>query len=434
VNFSIGNDLLEIAKIDENEVKIDGSKIYAKSIVASEAIVEGSITADELHANSVTSTKIAADAIEVGHISSGAASSLDLSSNDSIKLVVTNQSANLFPSDPSNWEQGSISTVDGSLAASTTRIRSAGYITLNVGTLYTVSRLKSLSDQIILHYYNNSNAYIGNSGSSWITIYPYSFSLPSGATKMRILIRRLGATATAPTDVPDILFSIMPVDISGGVKTSKIEIGSDFINIESGGRLTLNAVDDIKIGSGGGTLASTIDLSANNSIKLAVSGGTNLLLNSDWSQGLQSSWETSGPGFLDTNASYLYNGKTPLRLVVDAGVTYRYSTQTVGVNIRDTNKFTLSFRYRVTSSNLTLAGSGSVVSISCLDSANVTISGGYFYIYPSTLTGSASWERREFSFAVPAGTEKIRMYIYARSDGVSSNFIHFSDVQLEKGT
>ncbi len=75
-------------------------------------------------------------------------------------------------------------------------------------------------------------------------------------------------------------WSPSPFDPASGVKTSKIEIGSDFIDIESGGRLTLNAADDIKIGPGGGTLASTIDLSANNSIKLAVSGGTNYLLDS----------------------------------------------------------------------------------------------------------------------------------------------------------
>ena len=90
-------------------------------------------------------------------------------------------------------------------------------------------------------------------------------------------------------------WSPSPSDPASGVKTSKIEIGSDFIDIKSGGTLTLDAANDIKIGSGSDTLASTIDLSANNSIKLAVSGGTNLLVGT----GLQS-YRTIGAA---TNAS-----------------------------------------------------------------------------------------------------------------------------------
>ena len=187
-----------------------------------------------------TLTLDAADDIKIGSGGDTLASTIDLSANDSIKLAVTNQSANLFPSDPSNWEQGTINEANGDLLTSSTRIRGVGYITLNAGTLYTVSRVKSLTGQIFLVYYNNSNAVIGHSGS-WVATYPYSFSLPSGATKIRAIVRKADNGTIVPTDVPGILCSIVPAGVSGGVKTSKIDIGSDFIDISSGGSLNISA-------------------------------------------------------------------------------------------------------------------------------------------------------------------------------------------------
>ncbi|NLG05959.1 MAG: hypothetical protein GX567_19350, partial [Clostridia bacterium] len=164
-------------------------------------------------------TAKAADADKLGGIDADDYSTTQ-QTNDSIKLAVTSQSANLFPSDPSDWSQGSISSSNGSNTAATNRIRSADYITLNAGTLYTVSRVKSLTRQIFLHYYNSSNTYIGNSG--WVTTYPYSFSLPSGATKIRVLIRKAGDSSIYPTDVPGTLFSIVPAGVSGGVHVDAI--------------------------------------------------------------------------------------------------------------------------------------------------------------------------------------------------------------------
>jgi len=214
----------------------------------------------------------------------------------------------------------------------------------------------------------------------------------------------------------------------------EVNNGGD-INVAAGGKINLTTSDDLMIGAQNiKAFAETIDLSANDSIKLTVkdaaSGGTNLLLNSDWSQGLQSGWTTTGPGFMD--AAYLYNGKASLRLVTEAGQTSRYSTQTVGVNTRDTNKFTLSFRYRVNSSILALAGSNRVATVYCRDSADATI--GTFYVTYPELPGGTTWSRKELSFAAPAGTEQIQVVMYARSNGTDSNMVWLSDVKLEKGT
>jgi hypothetical protein len=207
-----------------------------------------------------TLTLDAADDIKIGSGSDTLASTIDLSANDSIKLAVTNQSANLFPSDPSNWEQGGILFADGSPTTSTTRIKSAGYITLNPGTLYTVSRVKSLTGQIRLCYFNNSNAYIGNS-EEWVATSPYSFSLPSGATKMRVVVRNADNGTIVPTDVPDILFSIVPAGVSGGVKTSSVEVNSNGIYMDTTGTFNVNAGVGVNIRGGSG--ASSIGISNN---------------------------------------------------------------------------------------------------------------------------------------------------------------------------
>ncbi|MGI6227751.1 MAG: hypothetical protein ACOYJ1_16040, partial [Peptococcales bacterium] len=188
------------------------------------------------------------------------ASTIDLSANNSIKLAVTSQSANLFPSDPSNWEQGTINEANGSLLSSSARIRSKNYITLNAGTLYTVSRVKSLTSQIFLVYYNNSNAVIGHSGT-WVATYPYSFSLPSGATKMRVIVRTADNDAIVPTDVPGILFSIVPAGVSGGVKTSSVEVNSNGIYMDTTGTFNVNAGVGVNIKGGSG--ASSIGISNN---------------------------------------------------------------------------------------------------------------------------------------------------------------------------
>lgn len=205
------------------------------------AVQDGAISIAQQQADKiqwlVASGTSAANMTLTSQLYSLMAANIDLSANNSIKLAVTSQSANLFPSDPSNWEQGTISEANGSLLASTTRIRSADYITLNAGTLYTVSRVKSLTGQIILRYYDSSNAYIGGSGP-WVATYPYSFSLPSGATKMRVVVRTAADGTIVPTDVPDILFSIVPAGVSGGVKTSKVTIDGTGIAMTTGGVFT----------------------------------------------------------------------------------------------------------------------------------------------------------------------------------------------------
>ena len=117
-------------------------------------------------------------------------------------------------------------------------------------------------------------------GTAKVRLYLYCYTANNTIRYAEVQVEK----GTMATD-----WSPAPSDPASGVKTSKIEIGSDFIDIESGGTLTLDAADDIKIGSGSDTLvtftdaaieakASTIDLSANDSIKLAVSSDSDNLI------------------------------------------------------------------------------------------------------------------------------------------------------------
>ncbi|PWL93745.1 MAG: hypothetical protein DBY08_04435, partial [Clostridiales bacterium] len=66
---------------------ITADKLAAKTITANE-IHAGAITTDELAANSVTASKIKAGSITTNHIEANFGNTLDLSSNNSIKLIV----------------------------------------------------------------------------------------------------------------------------------------------------------------------------------------------------------------------------------------------------------------------------------------------------------------------------------------------------------
>ncbi|MBQ4639348.1 MAG: hypothetical protein IJB69_02395 [Clostridia bacterium] len=81
----------------EYKNKLDGSVLVAKSVtaaqIAAEAItaneiLSGAVTTDKLSANAVTTDKLAANSVTANKLASDVGSSLDLSSNNSVKLMV----------------------------------------------------------------------------------------------------------------------------------------------------------------------------------------------------------------------------------------------------------------------------------------------------------------------------------------------------------
>ena len=85
------------AKIVSSAVTTD--KLAANAVTANK-ILAGAVTTDKLSANAVTTDKLAAQSVTANKLASGVGSSLDLSSNNSVKLMVDEVQvggANLFP-------------------------------------------------------------------------------------------------------------------------------------------------------------------------------------------------------------------------------------------------------------------------------------------------------------------------------------------------
>lgn len=89
---------------EEYKNKIDGSVLVAKSVtaaqIAAEAItaneiLSGAITTDKLDANAVTTDKLAAHSVTANKLASDVGSSLDLSSNNSINLIVDSMNSRI---------------------------------------------------------------------------------------------------------------------------------------------------------------------------------------------------------------------------------------------------------------------------------------------------------------------------------------------------
>ena len=129
-----------------------------------------------------------------------------------------------------------------------------------------------------------------------------------------------------------------------------IVMNKDGIAIESGGTLTLNAANDIKIGTSSTPLvdviADNINLSANNSIKLAVSGGANLIWKTSGDEGAagRNIWSSSGQMHFAVESSYVLKGCKPTRIF---GTTGGYALfYTLGLTNHPFvmgDKYTLSF-------------------------------------------------------------------------------------------
>lgn len=93
----ISDGAVTAAKIVSSAVTTD--KLAANAVTANK-ILSGAVTTDKLSANAVTTDKLAAQSVTANKLASDVGSSLDLSSNNSVKLMVDNVQVggvNLFP-------------------------------------------------------------------------------------------------------------------------------------------------------------------------------------------------------------------------------------------------------------------------------------------------------------------------------------------------
>ena len=222
-----------------------------------------------------------------------------------------------------------------------------------------------------------------------------------------------------------------------------ITMNKDGIAIESGGTLTLDAADDIKIGSGSDTLvtftdaaidakASTIDLSANNSIKLAVGGGRNFIKNGKFAQGYAEGWIKTGTGTFSA-ATVSFDGTPALKVdnpAVDGSSTGLYQMVEFPY-MGSSENYVLSFQMYVnglTSYQQAYAGSN-LVYLDCRKAdLSVTLQANK-YLPESfrSLDGTNLSSQLRF----PALTATMGIYIYTHGNATTS---YFSGIQLEKGT
>ena len=203
-------------------------------------------------------------------------------------------------------------------------------------------------------------------------------------------------------------WSPAPEDPASGVKTSHIDIATDHIDIDSGGTLTLNAADDIKIGSGGDTLASTIDLSANNSIKLAVGGGTNLLQNSGQFSDTDGWAITDGSGNETISVGLSGSLHSNMLTLGNLSVDYTLRSPASKSPIIPGQTYTLSF---VFSGNIPSSASVYNNATSTTLSPGLTFPtrepvAGTYYLYKSTFIATAGADNIRARIAVPYSDDR----------------------------
>ncbi len=215
-----------------------------------------------------------------------------------------------------------------------------------------------------------------------------------------------------------------------------VKSGGD-INVASGGKINLTTSDDLMIGAQNiKAFAETIDLSANESIKLAVSsvhpGGRNLVRNSDFSLGVGNPWTQVGTGTHSIDGTYKYEGKDTLRLSLATGQTstsrrYQYD----GWDATAHPSGVLSFMFWSNYNTRTRYGTLPVATIYCRTGGGGTLEEVRIPI--ADIPNVDGWSRIVKQFDVPTGTEIIVFVLSVASTNGESNNAWFTQVQLEQG-
>ena len=256
------------------------------------AVQDGAISIAQQQADKiqwlVASGTSAANMTLTSQLYSLMAENIDLSANNSIKLAVSG-GTNLVPysvinttSDAYGFEPRIVALKNSTTYTMSVRAKrnapSAKLLTHIVNGSYNWSiDLYTETDDYSVQSITFTTA--ANVESYASTLYFYSWPGSNGGTVSVDWVKIEKGTMAQD-------WSPAPSDPASGVKTSYIDIATDHIDISSGGKLNLTSANDLMLGAQNITAftdgridakASTIDLSANNSIKLAVSGGTNLV-------------------------------------------------------------------------------------------------------------------------------------------------------------
>lgn len=121
-------------------------------------------------------------------------------------------SKNLIPTSVSDWEQGTISSADGTNSSSTKRIRTKEYYPINNDTNYYISINGTNGKFLNIHFYDVNYKYLGNyysidgsiSGATNKLINVSSASLPNIAYMRPVLISKTSNDDISPSDIVDI--------------------------------------------------------------------------------------------------------------------------------------------------------------------------------------------------------------------------------------
>lgn len=288
-----------------------GDKIAANSILAGH-IVANTITGSQIKSDTIEARHLKAGLIETGHISAGARDSLLIDAQQEINLAVGGirvGGTNLLQN--SDFTQGlwaststatvvysaplyngknmmRITTTTAGATSSNTYVDipytgeaniplALSFVVLGDSN-FTRTNFPNTQAVAVVRCFDSTNTDIAGGWLAFsaaevrshpdfaysrpVRVYKTFPTIPTGTAKLRILLYA-GITGsylrfaeiqvekgTTATD-----WSPAPSDPASGVKTSKIEIGSDFIDIESGGNITINAGGNLNVRGGSGTSA-----------------------------------------------------------------------------------------------------------------------------------------------------------------------------------
>ena len=275
VPFTVGNSLMELAKVEGDQVIINDDKVYANAIVSNAIITRhistDAIVADHISADAVTADKIAANAITAEHISTGAIETKHISGDAKNGLILSAiSSINIHSNNLLRDSKGPFVLNAGTnneyyKEYSITSTSGEEYvfsadITVNQGTVNKIT--------VELYYTrsNNRDTYTTHtrdlpSGKRFI----FPFTDKSADYNATLVAFRIYAGKKGETDGKVIIlkkvqlekgnvatgWSPHPDDPASALETSYISIQTDKIDIASGGKINLASGGAINLASGG---------------------------------------------------------------------------------------------------------------------------------------------------------------------------------------
>ena len=169
------------------------------------------------------------------------------SPNYSSEIETVGSNVNFIPTNPDEWEQGSIS--NGKNISSTTRIRSKSFIDIVEGEDYYLSIQDNQYRFVNIALYKDDNTYLNAYSSYDITIkkeYFLKVNFPTSCKKIRFVIRKVDDTSSI---IPSEIDVIKPKLEKGTVQTpwSPYNQGSVEIDVVNSNLLDFNVAQDSRV-------------------------------------------------------------------------------------------------------------------------------------------------------------------------------------------